>query len=559
MTATTAASHDAPTAAPAPEAQPDAPRPDFDAVVVGAGFAGMHQLHTLRGQGLRVHAFEAGGDVGGTRYWNRYPGARVDIESEHYSYSFDPALEQEWDWSERYSAQPELLAYASHVADRFDLRSDITFDTRVSTLDWCEDDGLWTVSTDTGTEVTARFVVLATGCLSVPKQPEFPGTEDFTGEILYSANWPDDADLTGKDVAVIGTGSSGIQIITAIAAEVASLTVYRRTPNFAIPAHNRDLTDDDRQRIKEDYTQIRAADRSSRLGFTTGGGEPQKFGELAPEQRRAALEERWDYGGLGLTSTFSDTLLSRETNDAVAAFAHEQIRDRIDDPEVAELLVPRSFPIGVKRLCVDTGYFEVYNAENVTLVDLNEHPIEAITADGIRAGGEERSADVIVLATGFDAMTGAISRIDIRARGTSLNQEWEEGARTYLGPMTAGFPNLFLITGPQSPSVLTNMMTSIEYHVDYVAGIIRTMTERGRDRVEARPEAQDNWVATTDDLADLTLFSEAASWYRGANIPGKPRRFLPFPGGSDTYIAYCDAIALCGYHGFRFSPPVAGR
>jgi cation diffusion facilitator CzcD-associated flavoprotein CzcO len=547
---------------------------DYDVVVVGAGFSGMYQLHRLREVGFRVRVFDAATEVGGTWYWNRYPGARVDIESTHYSYSFDEELQQEWDWSERYAAQPEILAYARHVADRFDLRRDIAFSTRVEGLDWDETTQTWTVRTSPATaqgvqgapgapaeEIphgggqtwTARFVVLATGCLSVPQRPQFPGMEDFAGELCYTSDWPHDGvDLTGRRVAVIGTGSSGIQTITAIAEQTAALEVFQRTPNFAIPAHNRTLTDEERAAVKRDYAQIRAADRASGLGFATYDGTTPLTDHSAEEVERE-LDARWARGGLGYSRAFTDVMTNAESNEVLAEYAREQIRTRVDDPELAELLSPRSYPLASKRMCVDTGYFEVYNLPHVHLHDASTHPVERFTETGLRAGGEDFEVDVIVLATGFDAMTGAITQIDITAGGLSLAQKWEHGPRTYLGLMTAGFPNLLTVTGPQSPSVLTNMLVSIEFHVDWITRLLTTMRERGLTRVEARPEAEDDWVQVNNDIAGASLMPQGASWYMGANIPGKERVFMPFAGGSHTYIGLVEGFTAANHHGFRFA------
>lgn len=528
-------------------------RNDRDVIVIGAGFAGLYQLIRLRDAGYDVCVLEAGGDVGGTWYWNRYPGARCDIESIEYSYSFDRTLEQEWNWSERYASQPEILDYIRHVADRYDLRRDITFDTRVETMRWDEASERWTVRTEDGRSRTARFVVAATGCLSVPSRPEFEGRENYAGELYRTSNWPHDGvDLTGKRVAVVGTGSSGLQTITAIASAVGSLTVFQRTPSYAVPAHNGPIGPR-LEEVKPGYPAFRDESRFSRLGFHCGEDQTGYYAETPEGDVRRELDSRWFDGGLCFTQSFRDVLFDVDANETLAEYVRERIRDKVDDPETAEKLTPRSLPIGAKRLCVDTGYFEVYNQDNVSLVDLEEEPIRRFTERGITAGDAEHQFDVIILATGFDAMTGALTAMDVRGTGGTLADKWAAGPRTYLGIMTAGFPNLFMITGPQSPSVLSNMMTSIEYHVDWVTRALEHLRACGGHRMEPAVEAEDNWVNTTNDVGDLTLMPRAASWYTGANIPGKRRVFMPFVGGVGTYKQIGDGVAVAGYHGFELA------
>lgn len=533
---------------------------DHDVIIIGAGFAGLYQLYKLRELGFDAHILEAGPEVGGTWYWNRYPGARCDIESIEYSYSFDPELQQSWNWTERYAAQPELLAYAKHVADRYRLRPDITFDTRVVALDFDDARTEWTVTTGSGDYVTANFVIAATGCLSKPLEPAFDGQEDFTGDILWTWNWPEDgADLAGRRVAVVGTGSSGVQTITAIAPVVEALTVFQRTPPYAVPAQNRPIADELAE-VKQHYPQFRDISRLSRGGAQCGEGLalPPFFGDLDGDTAHSELSRRWDDGGLCFQQSFYDLLLDAEANETAAEYVRDRIRQKVTDPELAEKLTPRSYPIAAKRLCVDTGYYEVYNQDNVTLVDLNEEPLHRFTARGILAGDTEYEFDTIVLATGFDAMTGALTAIDIRTTdrdGTTrtLREKWAEGPRTYLGLMTAGFPNLFTVTGPQSPSVLSNMLTSIEYHVEWISAALVHLREHGLDRMEAGLEAEDNWVNITNDTADLTLLPQAASWYMGANVPGKRRVFLPFVAGVGVYKQIGDGVAVADYHGFEMS------
>ncbi|RRO18719.1 NAD(P)/FAD-dependent oxidoreductase [Saccharopolyspora rhizosphaerae] len=525
--------------------------PDHDAIIIGAGFSGLYQLHRLRELGMSARVFEAGGDVGGTWYWNRYPGARCDIETIEYSYSFDPELEQEWEWRERYAAQPELLSYAQHVAERYDLRADITFNTRVEALDWDDEADEWTVTTDDGARCTARYVIAATGCLSVPSKPEFEGREDFAGEQYWTSSWPHEGvDLSGKRVAVIGTGSSGLQTITAIAPEVRSLVVFQRTPSYAIPARNGPIEDRLRE-VKTRYPEFRELSRMAKVGMQCGEENTQYYVDSDPDTVQRELERRWLDGGLCYTQTFRDILMDAEANEAASEHVRRQIREKVHDPELAQKLTPVSYPVGSKRMCVDTGYFETYNRENVSLVDINDEPIRRITRRGIVAGDTEHEVDVIIFATGFDAMTGALNAIDVRSGGTTLREKWADGPRTYLGLMSAGFPNLFMITGPQSPSVLSNMMTSIEYHVDWVTDALRHLRDRGKRRMEPDLAAEDNWVNTTNDVADLTLMPSAASWYMGANIPGKKRVFMPFVGGVGTYKQVCDGIAVSHYNGFE--------
>ncbi|WP_028658535.1 flavin-containing monooxygenase [Nocardioides insulae] len=525
----------------------------YDALVIGAGFSGMYQLIRLREQGFSTRVVEKGTGVGGTWYWNRYPGARVDIESVEYSYSFDDALQQEWDWSERYAAQPEILRYAEHVADRYDLRRDISFETSVEKAVWDEESDRWTVtmlSAEGSETVTASYVIAATGCLSMPSRPHFEGMDDFEGETYWTSSYPrEGVDLTDKRVAVIGTGSSGLQTITAIAPVVGELTVFQRTPSYAVPAHNGPEADRLRE-VRPQYPAFRELSALSPLGFQCGEDNPRVMMETDPVDVRAELDRRWAVGGLCFNSGFEDTLRDQAANDLAAEYVRDQIRAKVKDPEVAEKLCPTTYPIASKRMCVDTGYFEVYNQDNVSLVDLQETPIERFSAKGVVAGGTEYEVDVIILATGFDAMTGALNAIEFRNGEQVLSEKWEHGPRTYLGLMSVGFPNLLTVTGPQSPSVLSNMMTSIEYHVDWITRLLQAQRAEGLTRIEPRPEAEDNWVNTTNDLADLTLMPQASSWYMGANIPGKQRVFMPFIGGVGAYKQIGDGIATVGYHGF---------
>ncbi|WP_043358474.1 NAD(P)/FAD-dependent oxidoreductase [Belnapia sp. F-4-1] len=526
----------------------------IDAVIVGAGFAGMYMLHRLRGLGIAAAVLEQGEDVGGTWYWNRYPGARCDVESMQYSFSFLPELQQEWRWSERFASQPEILRYAAHVAERLDLRRDMRFRTRVTRAAYDEASALWAVETDGGDRYVAQYCVMATGCLSTARLPEIAGLESFQGATYHTGHWPHEGvDFSGQRVAVIGTGSSAIQAIPVIARQAAQLTVFQRTPNFSIPSRNAPMDDDYESWWKSDYAAHRAKARMMRTGILYGLNEKSAL-EVTPEEREAEYEARWARGGTAFMGAFSDLITNREANDTAAEFVRRKIRGMVKDPKVAEILAPKGYPIGTKRICVDTEYFETFNRPNVTLVDVREALIEAITPRGVRTCSGEHEFDALVFATGFDAMTGALTSINIRGRGDlGLAEAWAEGPRTYLGLMAAGFPNLFMITGPGSPSVLSNMIVSIEQHVDWLSDCLAHMRARGLATIEATPEAQEAWVAHVNEVADRTLYPQAASWYMGANVPGKPRVFMPYIGGVGTYREKCAEIAAKGYEGFRLS------
>ena len=523
----------------------------LDAVVVGAGFAGLYMLHRLRGLGLSVQVFEAGDGVGGTWYWNRYPGARCDVESMDYSYSFSDELQQEWTWTERYAAQPEILKYINHVADRFDLRRAIALSTRVTSAVFDDAAGRWHVETDRGHRVAARFCVMATGCLSDAQLPEIKGRETFAGRWYHTGHWPHEGvDFTGQRVGIIGTGSSAIQSIPIIARQAGQLFVFQRTPNYSMPAHNGALDREYERRVKASYAEFRRQARESRIGFVV-----ERSGEsalaVAAEERAREYEKRWQRGGLGFSATYADILTSQEANDTAAAFFRDKIRTIVRDPAVAAALTPTDYPLGTKRLCVDTDYYATFNRENVTLVDLRKTPIEAITTHGVRTTAAEYAVDSLVFATGFDAMTGALLKIDIRGReNVTLRDAWAAGPRTYLGLAVAGFPNLFMITGPGSPSVLSNMIVSIEQHVDWIADCLAHLRAEGRQRIEATAEAQAAWVTHVNEVGHMTLYPLAKSWYMGANVPGKPRVFMPYIGGVGVYRQKCDAVAATGYTGF---------
>ena len=524
----------------------------YDVVVVGAGFAGMYMLHKLRGLGLSVRVYEQGGDVGGTWYWNRYPGARCDVESMQYSYSFSDELQQEWDWSERYAPQPEILRYANHVADRFKLRSDIQLNTRVDRTTFDESANSWEVATSDGNTVTPNYVVLATGCLSNARMPDIKGLSDFKGKVYHTGHWPHEpVEFTGLRVAVIGTGSSAIQSVPVIAEQASQLTVFQRTPNFSIPARNAALTPQEREAFRAKYPEIRRfAREEARNGIYTDMPDRGAL-EDGDNERRARYEARWARGGLTFMSVYNNLAVDKAANDTAADFVREKIAEIVKDPETAKLLQPNNHPIGSKRICIDTDYFATFNRPNVKLVDIRSNPIEQILPDGVRAGGKNYEVDALVLATGFDAMTGSVAKIDIRGRnGLTLNGKWAEGPKTYLGLMSAGFPNLFIITGPGSPSVLSNMIVSIEQHVDWISDCIRYMRDRGVVSIEAQKEAEDKWVAHVNEVAHTTLYPQANSWYMGANIPGKPQIFMPYIGGVGVYRQICNEVASKGYEGF---------
>ena len=528
------------------------PPASVDIVVVGAGFSGLYALHLLRRSGFKTIAIEIGGDVGGTWYWNRYPGARCDIESMQYSYSFSEELQQEWEWSERYAGQGEILAYARHVAERFDLRRDVFFGTRVTSAIVDCPSGLWVVRTDRGDVVQARFVIMATGCLSEGRVPELKGHGDFHGDSYHTGSWPHDGiDFRGKHVAVIGTGSSGIQAIPVIAAEADRLTVFQRTPHYSIPARNRPMEKAYEAQWKAEYPLRRAIARQSSSGVFRKYPDTSALA-VDPDRREAAYAERWQEGGLDLMLTYTDIMVDPRANETLASFVRHRIRELVHDPSVAEKLMPTDYPIGAKRVCLDTQYYDTFNRANVGLVDLRSEPILEVTCAGIRTRRAFYKADCIVFATGFDAMTGALSRIDIRTTdGQTLGEAWAGGPKTYLGLMTAGFPNLLLVAGSGSPSVLTNMLMAIEQHVEWIARCLGYMRERGITRIEATERAQDGWVAHVNEVAAQTLMLRADSWYLGANVEGKPRVFMPYAGRLGTYAQKCQDVADDGYRGFR--------
>ncbi len=526
---------------------------ELDAIVVGAGFAGLYALYRLRTMGLRAQILEAGADIGGTWFWNRYPGARCDVESLEYSYSFSDELQQEWVWPDRFAAQPDILRYINHVADRLDLRRFILTQARVVSAAFDRATDRWTVMTAGGGGFQAPFCIMATGNLSLPRVPRFPGLESFEGNWYHSGLWPQQGvDFSGRRVGVIGTGSSGIQMIPIIAEQARRLVVFQRTANFSVPAVNRPITPEVDRGHKEKYRYWR--EEAKRTPFGIAGHPPPTRSALedAPEERERVYEEKWATGGnISFLYAYNDLLVNRDSNETAAEFVRSKIRSIVRDPKVAELLLPKDHPIGTKRLCLDDRYFETFNRENVTLVDARSDPIAEITPSGLRTRTREFELDDIVFATGFDAITGALLNIDISIEGgPRLDEKWAHGPRTYLGLMTAGFPNLFIITGPGSPSVKSNMIASIEQHVDWIADCLQHLRDRKVRHIEADENAENSWVAHVNKVADATLYPQANSWYNGANIAGKPRVFMPYVAGLDRYRKICDDVASAGYRGF---------
>lgn len=528
-------------------------KPQFDVAIVGAGFAGMYLLYRCRQLGLTAHVWEAGGGVGGTWYWNRYPGARCDIESMQYSYQFDQDLQQEWEWSERYSPQPEILRYAEHVAERHNLLDGITFNRRVATACYDEQDSTWTLMSEDGAELTARVCVMATGCLSKPNWPDINGLGSFQGEVHHTALWPHTGvDFTNKRVAVIGTGSSAVQSIPLIAQDAADLTVFQRTPNYSIPAHNAPMDPQYAADIKANYAEMRARAKQSVPGIY-GRYNPDSAMDASAEERHAEFERRWQEGGLLFMGAYGDLMFDQAANDSLVAFVHDKIRGMVNDPDVAEKLCPKNI-IGGKRLCVDTNYYTTYNRDHVHLVDLSETPISTVNATGVNAGDTQYDVDIIVIATGFDAMTGALTSIDIRGRGdASLGERWRDGPSSYLGLAMADFPNLFTVTGPGSPSVFTNMLPTIEQHVEWITDCIMHMNRGDYHAIEATKGAEEAWWNHVQEVGQLGLKQSTDSWYMGANVAGKARVFMPYYGGFPAYCQKCEEVVRNGYEGFVLS------
>ncbi|MFB9384884.1 flavin-containing monooxygenase [Pseudonocardia petroleophila] len=520
---------------------------DVDVLVIGAGFAGLRTLHTMRGMGRTVAVLEAGDGIGGVWYWNRYPGARCDVESYDYSYAFSEELQQEWRWSERYATQPEILRYVEHVADRFDLRRDVHLGRRMTRAE--HDGSRWRVTTETGEEWSGRWLVMAVGNLSTTKAPELPGQESFAGEILHTARWPHEGrDLSGQRVGIIGTGSSGMQMTPVVAREAAHLTVFQRTPNFSVPAANAPIDDATDAEVKATYAQRREAARNSPSGL---GFVPSRLSALdaTPEERRATYEAAWKRLGFGFVLAYYDLILDQEANDTAADFIREKIGAQVANAETREKLMPRGFPFGTKRPSVDSDYYPTFNRDDVTLVDVRTDPIERVTPTGIATKNGHHDLDVIVLATGFDAMTGSLLRPEIVGRdGRTLREHWSAGPRTYLGLFVSGFPNLVIIAGPGSPSLLSNVLLSIEQHVDWLAEL---MEHVGDGTVEATPEAEDRWVAHVNERAAATLYPKARSYYMGDEIEGKPRVFMPYSGGVRGYRRILEQVVADGYDGLK--------
>jgi len=528
----------------------------FDVLIIGAGFSGLYQLFCLRDRlGLSVQVLEAADGVGGTWYWNRYPGARCDSESHSYCYTFSKELLRDWDWTERYPAQPEILRYLNHVADRFDLRRSIRFGTRVSAAAYDDDANLWRVTTERGERLGAKFLITAVGCLSTANVPKIPGLQSFRGRWVHTGEWPHEGvDFRGKRVGQIGTGSTGIQSAPVIAETAGHLTVFQRTANYSVPARNAPLTPEFKRYVKANFSEIQ------RLMDGNPNGHPWVIEErlvfdVSPEEREALYEAAWRTGGLRFRATFRDLVVNKAANDTAAQFIRDKIREIVKDPATAAILSDFDHPYAAKRPPIDTDYFETFNRENVTLVDLRATPIETITPAGIRTSNAEYPLDIIVFATGFDALTGPLLRIDIRGRdGLALAEVWRAGPRNYLGLQVAGFPNLFTITGPGSPSVLCNMPVAIEQHVEWITDCIGHMRAQGLERIEAQPEAMDSWVERVNAAANATLLPLAThSWYLGANVPGKPRVFMPYAGGMAQYRRTCEEVAASGYRGFALS------
>ena len=521
----------------------------YDAVVIGAGFAGIYMVYRLKQQGLQVRVFEAGSGVGGTWFWNRYPGARCDIPSMEYSYQFSEPLQQEWEWTEKYATQAEILDYAEHVVERFGLSEYITFNTKVTAAEFDEATSLWTLTLSDGQTCQARYVVAATGCLSVPNYPDIDGLDRFQGPVHHTGQWPQDGvDFTGKRVAVIGTGSSAIQSLPIIADQAKSVTVFQRTPNYSIPARNAPLEPDYVKAIKARYSEFRQENWQRGFGADFRDGDQSAL-EVTDEARQAEFEDRWQRGGLAFLAAYNDLAFNKEANDTARNFFVEKIKQRLDNPALADKLIP-SMAIGCKRLCVDTDYYETYNQPHVTLVDLNEEPIKSADATGLTTANGHYDADLLVLATGFDAMTGALTNMDITGKaGKKLKDKWTQGPKAYLGLATAGFPNLFIVTGPGSPSVLSNMLPSIEHHVEWISDCIAFLNAGQYRGIEADKPAEEAWVAHVNEVGDASIFPSCNSWYVGANVKGKKRVFMPYL-GVPPYVEKCQQVVAGNYEGF---------
>lgn len=534
----------------------------FDVVIVGAGISGLYMLYRARLLGLSVRVYEAGSGVGGTWYWNRYPGARCDVDSFEYSFSFSNELQQAWRWRERYAIQPDILNYLNHVADRFELRPDIQFDTRVTSLIYDETTGRWTVRTEPGDVVCARFCIMASGNLSVPKAPEIKGLECFKGRWYQSSVWPEDGvDFTDQNVALVGTGSSGMQMAPQIARQAKHLYVFQRTANFSVAAQNRPITDEYDREYKLTYPERRQRAKYSAYGGASVADATRYAIEDSPEEQKKRYEELWQGGGTPLfMSAYKDLMTNRDTNDIAAEFVRQKIRSTVKNPATAELLCPKDHPLGARRLCTDIQYFETFNRQNVSLLDAKSDPVEEITETGIRTRqGREYAVDSIAFAIGFDAISGALLSIDIRGEGgRSLKQQWADGPSAYLGLMLSGFPNLFVVTGPGSPAVKSNMFHSIEQHVEWIADCLGFLQANDLTHIEPDATAERQWIEHVAEVANRTLAPTVESWYMGTNIPGKPRVFTSYMAGVSTYRRKCEAVVANGYEGFVLSS-FAGR
>ena len=526
---------------------PVLPGDTFDAVIVGAGFTGLYMLHVLRQKGFTARLVDAASGVGGTWYWNRYPGARCDIESMQYSFQFSEELQQEWEWTERYASQPEILAYIEHVAERFDLTRDIQFDTRVEAATWDENTGEWTVETDRGQALHARYFIMGVGCLSAPIKPTFEGEADFTGETYQTSIWPKEpVDFKGKRVGIIGVGSSAIQAGPLIAEEAEHVYIYQRTPNYVVPSQNRPLTPEEVRDIKSDYKGFRAKAYAGLTAFLFERHDQSVF-DLTPDERRARFDNYWNIGGLPFLGAFNDILFNDDANQACIDYWRSRIEEIIDDPKLVDLLTPDE-EFGCKRLCSGTGFYEMFNRDNVTLVDVRGTGIERFTPAGLRAEGVDYDLDTIIFATGFDAMTGSVTRIRITGKGgQTIQQKWAEGPKTYLGLMISGFPNMFNMVSAGSPSVLATMVTAAEQHGDWVGECLDHMRETGKTVIEATPEAEAEWSAEVKRAGDASLRTNCDSWYVGSNIEGKARAFAPYIGGWPPYVARCNAETASKY------------
>ena len=525
-------------------------QPDVDAVVVGAGFTGLYMMHRLRQEGITARGFDAAPDVGGTWYWNRYPGARCDIESMQYSFQFDEDLQQEWRWTERYASQPEILAYMGHVADRYNLRRDFTFDTRIEAATFDEASHTWMVETDGGEKIRTRYFIMGVGCLSAPIRPTFEGEVNYKGEVYQTSLWPKDpVDFTGKRVGIIGTGSSAIQSLPLIAKEAEHVYLYQRTPNFVVPAQNRSLSDEEVALIKSDYKGFRAKAYAGLTAFLFPRHD-QSYFDLSPEERRIRLDEQWEIGGLPFLGAFNDILFDEEVNAEVAKYWRSRIDEIVEDPKIADLLTPDEF-FGCKRLCAGTDYYETFNRDNVSLIDVSDLGIERLTETGLRAEGVDYDLDAIVYATGFDAMTGSVTRIKITGtNGQTIQEKWADGPATYIGLTISGFPNMFNMVSAGSPSVLATMVTCAEQHGDWVADCLVHMRENGLTLIDATPEAEQSWVDEVNRASQHSLRTRCDSWYVGSNVVGKARVFAPYIGGWPPYVQKCKDVVANGYEGF---------